>query len=135
MNVSNSDNGIIVRHISEGATTRPTFLDTKVENSQYRGVLIERLDHSNYSNLQTNAVFTGLEVRGTGGPDAKTPGLGIGAAFDVNTSGAKVEDAIIEDNAIIGFRAYTTDSSTSLTNVTIRTVSYTHLTLPTIYSV
>ena len=120
LNVSNSDNGIIVRHISEGATTRPTFLDTKVENSQYRGVLIERLDHSNYSNLQTNAVFTGLEVRGTGGPDAKTPGLGIGAAFDVNTSGAKVEDAIIEDNAIIGFRAYTTDSSTSLTNVTIR---------------
>ena len=120
LNVSNSDNGIIVRHISEGATTRPTFLATQVEDCQYRGVLVERLDHSNYSNLQTNAVFTGLEVRGTGGPDAKTPGLGIGAAFDVNTSGAKVEDAIIEDNAIIGFRAYTTDSSTSLTNVTIR---------------
>ncbi len=118
-NVSNSDNGIIVRHISE-TTTRPTFLNTKVEDCQYRGVLVERLDHTNYSNLQTNAVFTGLEVRGTGGPNAKTPGLGIGAAFDVNTSGAKVTDAVIEDNAIVGFRAYTTDSSTSLTNITIR---------------
>ena len=118
-NISNSDNGIIVRHISE-TTTRPTFLDTKVEDCQYRGVLVERMDHSNYSNLQTNAVFTGLEVRGTGGPNAKTPGLGIGAAFDLNTSGVKVTDAVIEDNAIVGFRAYTTDSSTTLTNITIR---------------
>ena len=119
-NISNSDNGIIVRHISEGTTTRPTFLDLRVENSQFRGIIVERLDHQNYSNLQTNAVFSGLEVRGTGGPNAKTPGLGIGASFDVNTSGVKVTDAIIEDNAIVGFRAYTTDSSTSLTNVTIR---------------
>jgi len=118
-NVSRSDNGIIVRHISE-TTTRPTFLETRIEDCQYRGVLVERFDHTNFSGLQTNAVFSGLEVRGTGGPDAKTPGLGIGAAFDVNTSGARVSDAIIEDNAIVGFRAYTTDSSTSLANVTIR---------------
>ena len=120
LSVSKSDNGIIVRHISEGTTTRPTFLDAKVEDCQYRGILVERLDHTNYSNLQTNAVFSGLEIRGTGGPDAKTPGLGIGASFDVNTSGVRVTDALIEDNKIVGFRAYTTDSSTSLTNVTIR---------------
>ena len=119
-NVSRSDNGIIVRHISQDSTTRPTFQNTRIEDSQYRGVLVERYDHTNYSNLQTNAVFEGLEVRGTGGPGAKTPGLGIGAAFDVNTSGVKVTDALIEDNAIVGFRAYTTDSSTSLANVTIR---------------
>ena len=118
-NISNSDNGIIVRHISE-TTTRPTFLNTKIEDCQYRGVLVERIDHTNYSNLQTNAVFDGLEVRGTGGPNAKTPGLGIGAAFDVNTSGTKVTDAVIEDNSIVGFRAYTIDSSTSLANITIR---------------
>ena len=118
-NITRSDNGIIVRHISD-TTTRPTFLDTKVEDSQYRGVLVERYDHTNYSNLQTNAIFSGLEIRGTGGPNAKTPGLGIGAAFDINTSGARIEDAVIEENAIVGVRAYTTDSSTSLSNVTIR---------------
>ena len=119
-NVSRSDNGIIVRHISDDSTTRPTFLDTKVEDSQYRGVLVERQDHSNFSNLETNAVFESLEIRGTGGPNAKTPGLGIGAAFDLNTSGARVSDAIIEGNAIVGFRAYTTDSSTHISNLTIR---------------
>ena len=71
-NITNSDNGIIVRHISD-TTTRPNFLNTKVEDSQYRGVLVERYDHTNYSNLQTNAIFSGLEIRGTGGPNAKTP--------------------------------------------------------------
>ena len=119
-NVTRSDNGIIVRHISEDSTTRPTFLGTKVEDSQYRGVLVEREDHSNFSNLQTNAVFESLEIRGTGGPNAKTPGLGIGAAFDLNTSGARVSDAVIEDNALVGFRAYSTDSSTHISNLTIR---------------
>ena len=117
-----------------------------MEDSQYRGVLVEREDHSNFSNLQTNAVFESLEIRGTGGPNAKTPGLGIGAAFDLNTSGARVSDAVIEDNALVGFRAYSTDSSTHISNLTIRDngpdspgslhegagpVSYTHLTLPT----
>ena len=119
-NASKSDNGIIVRHISQDSTTRPTFLNTKVEDNQYRGVLVERFDHTNFSNLQTNALFDGLQVSGTGGPDAKTPGLGIGAAFDVNTSGVKVTNALIQNNAIVGFRAYTTDSSTSLSNITIR---------------
>jgi len=119
-NATRSDNGIIVRHISQDSTTRPTFHNTGVEDSQYRGVLVERYDHTNYSDLQTNAVFEGLEVRGTGGPGAKTPGLGIGAAFDVNTSGVKVTNALIEDNAIVGFRAFTTDSSTSLSGITIR---------------
>ena len=94
-NVTRSDNGIIVRHISQDATTRPTFLNTKVENCQYRGVLVERFDHTNYSNLQTNAIFDVLEIRGTGGPGAKTPGLGIGAAFDLNTSGVRVTNTII----------------------------------------
>jgi len=117
---SMSDNGIIVRHISHDSTTRPTFHNTTVENSQYRGVLVERYDHTNYSNLQTNAIFQDIVVRGTGGPDAKSPGLGIGAAFDVNTSGVKLTNALIEENEIVGFRAYTTDSSTNLTNITIR---------------
>ncbi len=118
--ISISDNGIIVRHISQDSTTRPTFINTTIENSQYRGVLVERYDHTNYSNLQTNAIFEGIVIRGTGGPGAKAPGLGIGAAFDLNTSGVKVSDALIEENDVIGFRAFTTDSSTNLTNVTIR---------------
>ncbi len=116
--VSRSDNGIIVRHISDSSTTRPTFVRTVIEDSQFRGCLIERFDHSDYSNLETNAIFEDLEIRGTGGPGAKTHGLGI-VAFDVNTSGVRVTGALIEDNPVVGFRAYMTDSSTSLTNLTL----------------
>ena len=115
-----SDNGVIVRHQSPGFVTRPTFIGLEVEDSQNRGILVERYDHTNFSNLETNAIFEGLVLRGTGGPGAITPGLGIGAAFDVNTSGARVTDALIEDNALVGFRAYTTDSSTALRNITLR---------------
>jgi len=118
--VQRSDNGVIVRHQSPGFVTRPTFIGLEVEDSQNRGILVERYDHTNFSNLETNAIFEGLVLRGTGGPGAITPGLGIGAAFDVNTSGARVTDALIEDNALVGFRAYTTDSSTALRNITLR---------------
>ena len=41
--ISTSDNGIIVRHISQDSTTRPTFINTTIEDSQYRGVLVERV--------------------------------------------------------------------------------------------
>jgi len=118
--VTKSDNGVFVRHQSPGFVTRPTFLGLTVEDSQNRGILVERYDHTNFSNLETNAIFEGLVVRGTGGPGATTPGLGIGAAFDVNTTGVRVTDALIEANALIGFRAYTTDSSTTLRNITLR---------------
>ena len=118
--VKRSDNGVIVRHQSPGFVTRPTFIGLEVEDSQNRGLLVERYDHTNYSNLETNAIFEDLVVRGTGGPGAITPGLGIGAAFDVNTSGVRVTDALIEDNAVVGFRAYTADSSTALRNITLR---------------
>ena len=114
-----SDNGIIVRHQSQDLVTRPTFMRTVVEDSQYRGIFVEQYNHSNYANLQTNAIFEDLELRGTGGAGAKTPGLGY-VAFDVNTSGVRVTNGLIEDNTVVGFRAYTADSSTSLTNLTIR---------------
>ena len=80
------DNGIFVRHITTGWTTRPNYVGTTVEDSQYRGVMVEQYNHSQFSNVPYNAIFTELEVRGTGGPGAKTPGIAY-AAFEVNTSG------------------------------------------------
>ena len=73
--VNRCDNGIYVRHITQGWTTRPTIDSTVVENSMYRGVMVEQYNHSQYSNLPLNAVFNDLEVRGTGGPGAKAQGL------------------------------------------------------------
>ena len=116
--VKRSDNGVIVRHQSPGLVTRPTFVGTVVEDSQYRGVMVDQYSRD-WLNLSTNAIFEDLEIRGTGGPGAKTPGLGY-VAFDVNTSGVRVTNALIEDNTVVGFRAYTTDSSTSLSGMTLR---------------
>ena len=116
--VKRSDNGIYVRHITQGWNTRPTFTNLIVEDSQYRGVMVEQYNHSQFSNLPMNAVFTNLIIRGTGGIDAKTPGLGI-AALDVNTSGIKIEGALIENNPVVGFRAYMIDSSMIVNNLTL----------------
>ena len=116
--VKRSDNGIYVRHITQGWNTRPTFTNVIVEDSQYRGVMVEQYNHSQFSNLPMNAVFTNLIIRGTGGNDAKTPGLGI-AALDVNTSGIKIEGALIENNPVVGFRAYMIDSSMIVNNLTL----------------
>ena len=116
--VKRSDNGIYVRHITQGWNTRPTFTNVVVEDSQYRGVMVEQYNHSQFSNLPMNAVFTNLIIRGTGGIDAKTPGLGI-AALDVNTSGIRIEGALIENNPVVGFRAYMIDSSMIVNNLTL----------------
>ena len=53
--IKRSDNGIFVRHITEGWTTRPTFESVVVEDSMYRGVMVEQYNHSQYSNLPLNA--------------------------------------------------------------------------------
>ena len=116
--ITRSDNGIYVRHITQGWNTRPTFSNVVVEDSQYRGVMVEQYNHSQFSNLPMNAVFTNLVIRGTGGSDAKTPGLGI-AALDVNTSGIRIEGALIENNPVVGFRAYMIDSSMVVNNLTL----------------
>jgi len=117
-NVKRSDNGIYVRDITEGWNTRPTFTNVTVEDSQYRGVMVEQYNHSQFSNLPINAIFNNLVIRGTGGNDAKTPGLGV-AALDVNTSGIKIQGALIENNPVVGFRAYMIDSSMIVNNLTL----------------
>lgn len=116
--INRCDNGIYVRHITQGWTTRPTIEGTVVENSMYRGVMVEQYNHSQYSNLPLNAVFNDLEVRGTGGPGAKAQGLAV-AAFDINTSGVHIDGALIEDNAAVGIRGYMIDSSTIMNHVTL----------------
>ena len=104
VNIERSDNGIYVRHITSGWTTRPTFHRTVIEDCMYRGVMIEQYDHDDFSNITAHAVFNDLEVRGTGGADAKTPGLGM-AAFEINTSGVIIDNALIEENPVVGIKA------------------------------
>ena len=117
VSVDRSDTGIWVQHINQSMSTRPTFWDTTVTNSMYRGVMIEQANRSNF-NSPLNAIFDNLEVRDSGGPGAKTPGLCY-HAIGVNTSGIDLTNSRAIDNACNGFKGYMIDSATIVDNLTI----------------
>ena len=118
LSVDRSDHGIVVRHIDDGGYTRAVFRDCTVSNSMYRGVYVDKENHSNYTNYET-ADFTNLTVRGTGGEGAKTPNIAF-AAIDVNSTGAWFENTLVENSTSTGVRLYYADSSTTFRNLTIR---------------
>ena len=118
LTVDRSDHGIVVRHIDDSGYTRAVFRDCTVTNSMYRGVYVDKENHSNYTNYET-ADFTNLTVRGTGGEGAKTPNIAF-AAIDVNSTGAWFENTLVDNSTSTGVRLYYADSSTTFRNLTIR---------------
>ena len=118
LTVDRSDYGIVVRHIDDSGYTRAVFRDCTVSNSMYRGVYVDKENHSNYTNYET-ADFTNLTVTGTGGVGAKTANIAY-AAIDVNSTGAWFENTLIENSTSTGVRLYYADSSTTFRNLTIR---------------
>jgi len=117
VSIDRSDNGIWVQHISQTVSTRPTFWDTTITNSMYRGVYVEQYNHSNF-NSPLNAIFDNLEVRESGGIGAKTPGL-CHQAIGVNTSGVDIRNSRALNNACNGFKGYMIDSATIVDNLTV----------------
>ena len=118
LSVDRSDHGIVVRHIDDGGYTRAVFRDCTVSNSMYRGVYVDKENHSNYTNYET-ADFTNLTVTGTGSIGAKTANIAY-AAIDVNSTGAWFENTVIENSTSTGVRLYYADASTTFRNLTIR---------------
>ena len=117
VSVNNSDHGTIIRHIDDGITTRAVIRDLEIKNSMYKALIIDKEDHTNYTNYQS-AIIEGLEISGTGGPDAKTPGLAT-ATIEINATGAWIEEANLENNDAVGVQLYFVDSSTVFTNLSI----------------
>ncbi|MDP6869607.1 MAG: right-handed parallel beta-helix repeat-containing protein [Candidatus Poseidoniaceae archaeon] len=115
--VSKSDHGSIIRHIEDSQITRAVIRNMSISDSMYKGLIIDKEDHTNYTNYQS-AVIEGLTIVGTGGNNAKTPGLGR-ATIEINATGAWIEDAILEDNDAVGIQLYFVDSSTTFLNTTI----------------
>ena len=118
VSVDTSDTGIIIRHISDGGYTRAVVKDALITNSMYRGVYLDKNDHTNYTNYET-ADFTNLTIQGTGSSGAKTPGIAF-AALEINATGAWLENVLVEDSDAVGVRLYFVDSSTTFRNLTIR---------------
>jgi len=117
VSVDKSDHGVIIRHIDDGINTRAVIRDLTITNSMYKALVIDKEDHTNYTNYQS-AIIEGLEISGTGGPNAKTAGLAT-ATIDINATGAWIEDAVLEDNDAVGVRLYFVDSTTVFTNTSI----------------
>ena len=117
VSVDKSDYGVLIRHIDDGGFTRAVVRNCTVSNSMYKGIYVDKADHTNYSNYET-ADFTNTIVRGTGGPGAKTAGIGY-AAIEINATGAWFENTIVENSTTVGVRLYYVDSSTTFRNLKI----------------
>jgi hypothetical protein len=117
VSIDRSDNGIWVQHISDSVSTRPTFWDTTVTHSMYRGVYVEQYNHSNF-NAPLNAIFDNLEVSGSGKIGSKTPGICF-HAIGVNTSGIDLRNSRALNNDCNGFKGYMIDSATIIDNLTL----------------
>ena len=118
LTIDKSDTGIIVRHIDDSGYTRGVFRDVDISNSMFRGVYLDKNNHTNYTNYET-ADFTNLTVRGTGSSGATSPGIAL-AAIDINATGAWLENVLVDDASSVGIRMFFVDSTTTLRNVTIR---------------
>jgi len=108
--IEKSDNGVFVRHISEGFTTRPTLENISISNSKYRGIMVEQYNRSKWNDLNVNAIIRNATVSGTGGPDSETQGLAT-AAVELNTSGAFIEGLVLISNYATGLKAYMIDGT------------------------
>lgn len=115
--IDRADSGIVVRHIDDSVRTRAVVKDMDISNSMYRGVYVDKLNHTNYTNYES-ADFTNLTVSGTGLSGAKTPGIAY-AAIEVNASGAWFENTLIDGADSAGVRLYFVDSTTNFRNLTI----------------
>ena len=117
VSIDRADSGIVVRHIDDSVRTRAVVKDMDISNSMYRGVYVDKLNHTNYTNYES-ADFTNLTVTGTGLSGAKTPGIAY-AAIEVNASGAWFENTLVDGADAAGVRLYFVDSTTNFRNLTI----------------
>lgn len=117
ISVDKTDYGILIRHIDDGGYTRAVVRDCVVSNSMYRGIYLDKANHTNYTNYET-ADFTNTIVRGTGGNGAKTANIAY-AGIEVNATGAWFENTTVQDSTTVGVRLYFVDSSTTFRDLTI----------------
>ena len=118
VSIDKSDTGMVIRHIDDGGYTRAVVRDATITNSMYRGVYVDKNNHTNYTNYET-ADFTNLTIRGTGTSGATTANIGF-AALEVNATGAWFDNTLIEDSTTVGVRLYFVDDTTTFRNLTIR---------------
>ncbi|CAI8262032.1 MAG: Uncharacterised protein [Methanobacteriota archaeon] len=119
VNLNRCDNGIWVRQYDDSVQTNTVIHNAVISNSRFYGVMIDKNDHTNYSNY-VMATFEGLEISGTGseGANGFENGDGI-AAIELNVSGAIFEDVNLHNNPVPGLIAYLVDDTLFMRNVNV----------------
>ena len=119
INLSRCDNGIWVRQYDDSIQTNAVIRNAIIEDSRFYGVIVDKTDHSNYSNY-VMATFEGLEISGTGGENSNGFEFSEGiAAIEVNVSGAIFEDVNLHDNPVPGLVGYLVDDTLFVRNMNI----------------
>ena len=111
-----SDNGVYVRHISEGFTTRPTLENITISNSKYRGIMVEQYNRSKWNELSVNAIIRNTTVSGTGGHLLRH--LDSDWRIGTKHKRAVINGLNLQGNHAPGLKAYMIDGSSKFQNVT-----------------
>ncbi len=115
--IEKAEYGVVVKHIDDDIRTSPVFTDLSISDATWKGLWVEKSDHSNYSNY-LQATITGLNISGTGGPNSSIPGHAL-ATIEINSTGVNISDAHLFDNEAVGLELYFVDSVSSFSDFLI----------------
>ena len=113
------DNGIWVRQFDDSIQTNAVIKNAIIENSRFYGVIVDKNDHTNYTNY-VMATFENLEISGTGGLNSNGNEFQEGvAAIEVNVSGAIFENVNLYDNPVPGLIGYLVDDTLFVKDINV----------------
>ena len=115
--IEKAEYGVVVKHIDDDIRTSPVFTDLSISNATWKGLWVEKSDHSNYSNY-LQATITGLNISGTGGPGSTNPGNAL-ATIEINSTAVNISNAHLFDNEAVGLELYFVDSISSFSDFLI----------------
>ncbi len=115
--IKKADYGVVVKHIDDDIRTSPSFTDLSISDATWKGLWVEKEDHTNYSNY-LQATINGLNISGTGGPGSNNPGSAL-ATIEINSTAVNISDAHLFDNEAVGLELYFVDGISSFSDFII----------------
>lgn len=115
--IEKAEYGVVIKHSDDDVRTSPVFTDLSISDATWKGLWVEKIDHSNYSNY-VQATINGLNISGTGGPGSSNPGNAL-ATIEINATGVNISDAHLFDNEAVGLELYFVDGVSSFSDFLI----------------
>ena len=115
--IEKAEYGVVIKHVDDDIRTSPVFTDLSISDATWKGLWVEKSDHSNFSNY-VQATINGLNISGTGGPGSSNPGNAL-ATIEINSTAVNISDAHLFDNEAVGLELYFVDSLSSFSDFLI----------------